>query len=46
MVTFFRTCSVVQRSLQPESAPLKLVPAVENIGLMAMDSSGKAEVPD
>ena len=45
-VTFIRTCSVVQRLLQPASAPLELVPAVEDIGLVAVDSSGKAEVPD
>ena len=42
-VTFIRTCSVVQRLLQPASVPLELVPAVEDIGLMAVDSSGKAE---
>ena len=41
-VTFIRTCSVVQ----PASAPLELVPTVEDIGLMAVDSSGKAEEPD
>ena len=46
MVTFLRPCSVVQRLLQPASAPLELVPAVEDIGLVAVDSSGKAEVPD
>ena len=46
MVTFIRTCSAVQRLLQPASAPLKLVPAVEDIGLVAVDSSGKVEVPD
>lgn len=45
-VTFIRTCSVVQRLLQPASAPLELVPAVEDIGLVAVDSSGKAEEPD
>ena len=45
-VTFIRTCSVVQRSLQPASAPLELVPAVEDIGLVAVDNPGKAEVPD
>lgn len=45
-VTFIRTCSVVQRLLQPASAPLELVPAVEDIGLMVVDSSGKAEEPD
>ena len=45
-VTFIRTCSVVQRLLQPASAPLELVPAVEDIGLMAVDSSSKAEEPD
>ena len=46
VVTFIRPCSVVQRLLQPASAPLELVPAVEDIGLVAVDSSGKAEVPD
>ena len=46
MVTFIRTCSAVQLLLQPASAPLKLVPAVEDIGLVAVDSSGKVEVPD
>ena len=45
-VTFIRTCSVVQRLLQPASVPLELVPAVEDIGLMAVDSSSKAEEPD
>lgn len=45
-VTFIRTCSVVQRLLQPASAPLELVPAVEDIGLVAVDSSSKAEEPD
>ena len=40
MVTFIRTCSAVQRLLQPSSAPLKLVPAVEDIGLVAVDSTG------
>ena len=45
-VTFIRTCSVVQRLLQPASAPLELVPAVEDIGLVAVDSSRKAEEPD
>ena len=45
-VTFISTCSVVQRLLQPASAPLELVPAVEDIGLMVVDSSGKAEEPD
>ena len=45
-VTFIRTCSVVQRLLQLASAPLELVPAVEDIGLMAVDSSGKAEEAD
>ena len=43
VVTFIRTCSVVQRLLQPASAPLELVPAVEDIGLVAVDSSSKAE---
>ncbi|RMX54894.1 hypothetical protein pdam_00015107 [Pocillopora damicornis] len=28
------------RLLQPSSAPLKLVPAVEDIGLVVVDSSG------
>ncbi|CAH3161018.1 unnamed protein product [Pocillopora meandrina] len=37
---FSLTCSAVQRLLQPASAPLKLVPAVEDIGLVAVDSSG------
>ena len=46
VVTFIRTCSAVQRLLQLASAPLKLVPAVEDIGLVAVDSSGKVEVPD
>ena len=45
-VTFISTCSVVQRLLQPASAPLELVPAVEDIGLVVVDSSGKAEEPD
>ena len=46
VVIFISTCSVVQRLLQPASAPLELVPAVEDIGLVAVDSSGKVEVPD
>ena len=46
MVTFRRTCSVVQSLLQAVSAPLELVPAVEDIGLVAVDSSSKAEEAD
>ena len=46
VVIFISTCSVVQRLLQPASAPLELVPAVEDIGLVAVDSSGRVEVPD
>ena len=46
VVIFISTCLVVQRLLQPASAPLELVPAVEDIGLVAVDSSGKVEVPD
>lgn len=45
-LTLFRTCSVVQRLLQPASAPLNFVLAVKDSGLVVGDCLSKAEEPD